>query len=530
MAHVLGLDTSDVEQWFRDSPYTWGSPKSSNNTMVYIGGEWQPYIVRKRTCVPPMVCSLMPKALSCLAHTEVDFDHPEWVQAMGLCEDFDSPERRVHKVTLVRTPRTSCVSIWRPFLIRVCFLLRDTTQVADACNISFPPVSDFLFFSLARQAFFKTLSKLDGGCSSDGEDHCPCGGHPVLVLASGNRRAFIGYSGWRPGDPPKWNRGHMSASIPHGVDSDQLEQWLAHGCDEASTGETCCFTASKRTKERTCTRHGGELPPLVRAAGGRSDVRVEFHAPVGRAKEAGSKAIVVLRGTHTHVFPVCRASSRFVHSVVQKSSSSSIRALQVRHVIDQLQRFSLSSRGDFFSPCQTRSTSLFSFLWLVGSCTHSNRRRQQRRWCQQCMGPKAAAPGALCRPSVWSEPAGGIGFPSSCWRNAPLRAGRDRQGRLHGSRATERPSSDALGEGAVRRGGHYFWRRRARFGEEWRKRGRYPCFRQACVRLAPLLHRVRFFGLRTSVSLLFSMFLFFLVQWLRRRARNGGGAEGADGR
>lgn len=102
VAHVLDMDVRGCRDWCKDSPYTWAEPKSSDRTIVDIGGQRVPYLVRKRSCHPPKVCSLMPQAVAELTHEEVNFEHPTWVSAMNLCEDNDSPERRVHNTTLVR--------------------------------------------------------------------------------------------------------------------------------------------------------------------------------------------------------------------------------------------------------------------------------------------------------------------------------------------------------------------------------------------------------------------------------------------
>ncbi|KAK1858738.1 hypothetical protein I4F81_001339 [Pyropia yezoensis] len=218
VAHVLDMDVVACSTWFEDSPYTWGVPKSTDNTIVHIGGSRVPYSVRKRSCHLPNVCSLMPESVADLAHEEVNFEHPTWVSAMNLCEDNDSPERRVHQTTL---------------------------------------------------AFYKTVQKIgEGGCSFKDNEGCPCGGAPVFDSGRGSRGAFIGFSGWRSADPLKRDGGHMSTAVPHGVDEEKLSKWLESGVEEEEPGESCCFISSKRVKDRSCMRHGGLLPRLRRAAGG----------------------------------------------------------------------------------------------------------------------------------------------------------------------------------------------------------------------------------------------------------------------
>lgn len=101
VAHVLEIDVTQCTDWFKDSPYTWGSPKGTDATMVDVGGKSVPYLVRKRSCQPPIVCSLMPAAVADRPHEVVNFEDPTWISAMNLCEADDSPERKVHKTTMV---------------------------------------------------------------------------------------------------------------------------------------------------------------------------------------------------------------------------------------------------------------------------------------------------------------------------------------------------------------------------------------------------------------------------------------------
>ncbi|KAK1862068.1 hypothetical protein I4F81_004644 [Pyropia yezoensis] len=76
VAHVLDLTAGATENWFKDGPNTWGAPKGAGSTMVNISGRWKRYSARKRTCIPPLACSLMPAAVANLALTTVYFDNP----------------------------------------------------------------------------------------------------------------------------------------------------------------------------------------------------------------------------------------------------------------------------------------------------------------------------------------------------------------------------------------------------------------------------------------------------------------------
>eukprot|EP00170_Pyropia_yezoensis_P001495 contig_6570_g1499 len=100
VAHVLDLTAGAAENWFKDSPYTWGAPKGAGSTTVSTSGRLKRYSLQEQTCIPPLVCSLMPDAVANLAHTTVDFDNPTWIAAMQMCEDNDDLERLVHKTSL----------------------------------------------------------------------------------------------------------------------------------------------------------------------------------------------------------------------------------------------------------------------------------------------------------------------------------------------------------------------------------------------------------------------------------------------
>lgn len=121
----------------------------------------------------------------------------------------------------------------------------------------------------------------------------------------------------------------MARWVPDGVDVDRLSTWLDSGVQVLDPTGNCAFIAPKRSREKDCKRHGGEFPALVRAADGQCPVRVEFYTPIDT--EAGStvRAIVVLRGTHSHVFPVCKPSSAVVHDVVETNRPLPIQMLQV---------------------------------------------------------------------------------------------------------------------------------------------------------------------------------------------------------
>lgn len=134
----------------------------------------------------------------------------------------------------------------------------------------------------------------------------------------------------------------MSCSVPHGVDEEKLSVWLENGVEEEDAGESCCFIAGKRTKELSCKRHGGLLPPLRRSAGGACPVRVEVHTPEPLPATGLVRVIVVLRGVHSHVLPVCKPSSRTAQKIVDDNPTLSIRALQVCHLFPSSQIMFLS--------------------------------------------------------------------------------------------------------------------------------------------------------------------------------------------
>lgn len=120
----------------------------------------------------------------------------------------------------------------------------------------------------------------------------------------------------------------MSRCIRPGVDPDLVKTWLEDGIEDFASSDTCSYISGKRFKELTCKRHGGENPRLKRSGGGGCPVRVEFLSPAGSTGDT-IRVFVIVRGTHSHVFPVCKPSSRLVQNVVEDNPSASIRALQV---------------------------------------------------------------------------------------------------------------------------------------------------------------------------------------------------------
>lgn len=190
----------------------------------------------------------------------------------------------------------------------------------------------------------------EGGCSFRDHEGCPCGGTPAFVPGRGRRGAFIGCSDWRSGDPLKRDGGHMSTALPHGVDEEKLCKWMDSGVEDDESGESCCFISSKRVKDRSCKRHGGLLPPLRRPAGGQCPVRVEVHTPIPLPTSGIIRVIVVLRGVHSHIFPVCKPGSDMVQKIVGDNPSLSIRSQQVCNLFISLL---LVSRSFYAGDCSS---------------------------------------------------------------------------------------------------------------------------------------------------------------------------------
>ncbi|KAK1868773.1 hypothetical protein I4F81_011256 [Pyropia yezoensis] len=120
----------------------------------------------------------------------------------------------------------------------------------------------------------------------------------------------------------------MFTAVPHGVDDEKLSKWLESGVEKEEPGESCCFISSKRVKDRSCKRHGGLLLRMRRAAGGQCPVRVEVHTRMPLPKSGTVRVIVVLRGVHSRIFPVCKPSGETVHKIVADNPCLSIRYLQ----------------------------------------------------------------------------------------------------------------------------------------------------------------------------------------------------------
>lgn len=92
-AHVFYLSKEALSSFWRDSPSTWDTPKFNiASVSVAIGGSSVKHKGTMRTCHPPLVCSRMRPALSGLVHTEVNFEHPDWVAAMDSTVTEGTPE------------------------------------------------------------------------------------------------------------------------------------------------------------------------------------------------------------------------------------------------------------------------------------------------------------------------------------------------------------------------------------------------------------------------------------------------------
>lgn len=181
-----------------------------------------------------------------------------------------------------------------------------------------------------RQSFFRYVERsLESGCSFVDEEGSQCGGRPKVISTLKSGKAFVGCSDWTKGDPPIHRSGHMARWVPAGVDVDMLKTWLGTGVELLEPSDNCVFIAPKRSREKYCKRHGGEFPALVRAAAGECPVRVEFYSPTDMVAGTTVRAIVVLRGAHSHVFPVCKPSTAVVRNVVDNHPSLPIRTLQV---------------------------------------------------------------------------------------------------------------------------------------------------------------------------------------------------------
>jgi len=108
-----------------------------------------------------------------------------------------------------------------------------------------------------------------------------------------------------------------------------LSSWLDTGVEKLETADTCTFIAAKCSRDPDCKRHGSEFPALVRAGGGHCPVRAEVYTPREVSDGGKVRVIVFMRGTHSHVVPVCKPRSAVVHKVVEENPSQSIRTLQV---------------------------------------------------------------------------------------------------------------------------------------------------------------------------------------------------------
>jgi len=193
---------------------------------------------------------------------------------------------------------------------------------------------------------------MEEGCSFEDDEGCQCGGHPTVKPPRASRLAFVGCSDWKTGDSPTYVGDHMSRWVPAGADLELLATWLDGGVDELDPGGRCTIIAAKNSRVHESKRHCGEFPDLVRAGDGICPVRVDFYTPRGARcpAEEAIRAVIFMRGTHKHVYPVWKPSSAVVRWVVAENPSRSIRALQVRSPICMIARLSGGDRKPSYSP------------------------------------------------------------------------------------------------------------------------------------------------------------------------------------
>lgn len=173
------------------------------------------------------------------------------------------------------------------------------------------------------------MQSLDGGCFFANKEGVRFRGTPKIFPPKESRRAFVGCFDWKKGDPQTRLGGDMARWVLGGVDLDRLSTWLNASVEGLGTADTCSFTAPRCSRELECKRHGAEFAALVRSGGGHCPARVEVYSPRGASNGGPVQVIVVVRGTHNHVVPVCRPRSSLIHRVVEENLSASIRALQV---------------------------------------------------------------------------------------------------------------------------------------------------------------------------------------------------------
>lgn len=335
VAHVLSLPTASVGTFWTDSPYTWGAPKGDENLVfVHLGGSAVAHRVQSRTCVQPMVCSLMLASLNGLHHTSVDFDNPDWQAAMRDVGDQKDPERAVYKSTLVR-----CEDPLNGTRFRDILLLRGRSEtiITDEggvwtmllLNVALRPSGYFSAF--LAQATYRALQKRMGACPFKDSSGQACGGHWVVVFPGGGRRPFVGCSEWRPGDAGSRSGGHFGAAISCRDSPEVLDELQKQGpWTETDNSERCTFIAPKGTSPKVCHLHGGLEPHLRRSGEGTCGVHARLYIPRGESTAARRQVIVVLRGTHQHTYPVLRPSAGIVKSLVADHCDQSVRTLQVR--------------------------------------------------------------------------------------------------------------------------------------------------------------------------------------------------------
>jgi len=188
-----------------------------------------------------------------------------------------------------------------------------------------------LLFGFLFQAVLSVLQEKMTTCPFEEEDGQFCPGVWHVVTLSDGSRPFVGCTKWKPGDPRTCDGGHNAAYIRDGVDSVLLEMYRTEGAPNNTVADgSCTFIAPQCYKGKGCDRHGGLETPLERAGFSSCTVRARLLYPRVISDTSSIRVILLLYGTHNHVYHVCKPLSAAIADAIEALPSASIRKLQVR--------------------------------------------------------------------------------------------------------------------------------------------------------------------------------------------------------
>jgi len=164
-----------------------------------------------------------------------------------------------------------------------------------------------LLLGILLRAMLSVLQEKMATCPFEEEDGQFCPGEWHVVAPSDGSRPFVGCTQWKPGDPRTCDGWHNAAYIRDSVDPDLLEMYRTEGAPSNTVADrSCTFIASKCYKGKGCDRHGRLETQVEGAVTSSRSVRAPPAIPAGHLRTSSTRVILLVYGTHNHVYHVCK--------------------------------------------------------------------------------------------------------------------------------------------------------------------------------------------------------------------------------